>query len=173
MNNQRSFFLNVDWVTVLIYLSLCVIGWFNIHAAVFDENHPSILDMDTEYGKQFIFIVSALVIGTVILLLESRFLSALAPVFYIVTVLLLILVLVAGHNVGGNQAWIDMGGGFRLQPSEFAKFATCLLLARYLSATNVKVTDPKSFLIAGGIILLPMMLIKLQPDDGSTLVFCS
>jgi rod shape determining protein RodA len=88
-------------------------------------------------------------------------------------VLLLILVLVAGHNVGGNQAWIDMGGGFRLQPSEFAKFATCLLLARYLSATNVKVTDPMSFLIAGGIILLPMMLIKLQPDDGSTLVFCS
>ncbi len=173
MNNQRSFFFNVDWITVLIYLALCVIGWFNIHAAVFDENHPNILDMDTEYGKQFIFIVSALVIGTVILLLESRFLSALAPVFYIVTVLLLLLVLVAGHNVGGNQAWIDMGGGFRLQPSEFAKFATCLLLARYLSATNVKVTEPKSFLIAGGIILLPMMLIKLQPDDGSTLVFCS
>jgi rod shape determining protein RodA len=80
---------------------------------------------------------------------------------------------VAGRNVGGNQAWIDMGGGFRLQPSEFAKFATCLLLARYLSATNVKVTDPKSFLIAGGIIFLPMMLIKMQPDDGSTLVFCS
>ncbi|MES2268814.1 MAG: rod shape-determining protein RodA [Bacteroidota bacterium] len=173
MNNQRSFFLNVDWLTVLLYLALCTIGWFNIHAAVYDENHQSIFDMDTEYGKQFIFIVSALVIGIVILLLESRFLSALAPFIYIVTVLLLLLVLVAGHNVGGNQAWIDMGGGFRLQPSEFAKFATCLLLARYLSATNVKVTDTKSFLIAGGIILLPMMLIKMQPDDGSTLVFCS
>lgn len=173
MNNQRSFFFNVDWLTVLLYLALCTIGWFNIHAAVYDENHPSIVDMGTEYGKQFIYIISALVIGLVILLLESRFLSALAPVFYIVTVLLLMVVLVAGHNVGGNQAWIDMGGGFRLQPSEFAKFSTCLLLARYLSATNVKVTDPKSFLIAGGIILLPMMLIKLQPDDGSTLVFCS
>lgn len=172
-NQQRSFFFNVDWITVLIYLALCTIGWFNIHAAVFDENHPNILDIDTEYGKQFIFIASALVIGTIILLLESRFLSALAPVIYVVTVLLLIVVLVAGHNVGGNQAWIDMGGGFRLQPSEFGKFATCLLLARYLSATNVKVTDPKSFLIAGGIILLPMMLIKMQPDDGSTLVFCS
>jgi rod shape determining protein RodA len=83
------------------------------------------------------------------------------------------LVLVVGRNVGGNQAWINIGGGFRLQPSEFAKFATCLLLARYLSATNVKVTDPKSFFIAGGIILLPMLLIKMQPDDGSTLVFCS
>jgi rod shape determining protein RodA len=83
MNNQRSFFFNVDWITVLIYLALCVIGWFNIHAAVFDENHRSILDLDTEYGKQFIFIVSALVIGTVILLLESRFLSALAPTRFI------------------------------------------------------------------------------------------
>ncbi|MFA6087085.1 rod shape-determining protein RodA [Mucilaginibacter sp.] len=173
MNNQRSFFFNVDWITVLLYLCLCVIGWFNIHAAVFDENHPSIIDFDTNYGKQFIYILSAMVIGTVILLLESRFLSALAPAFYVVTVLLLILVLVVGRNVGGNQAWISIGGGFRLQPSEFAKFATCLLLARYLSATNVKVTDPKSFFIAGGIILLPMLLIKMQPDDGSTLVFCS
>lgn len=173
MNNQRSFFFNVDWITVLLYLCLCTIGWFNIHAAVFDENHPSIIDLDTNYGKQFIYILSAIVIGTVILLLESRFLSALAPAFYIVTVLLLVIVLVIGRNVGGNQAWISIGGGFRLQPSEFAKFATCLLLARYLSATNVKVTDPKSFFIAGGIILLPMLLIKMQPDDGSTLVFCS
>jgi rod shape determining protein RodA len=173
MNNQRSFFFNVDWITVLIYLALCIIGWFNIHAAVYDENHPSIVDFDTNYGKQFIYILSAMVIGTVILLLESRFLSALAPAFYVVTVLLLIVVLVVGRNVGGNQAWINIGGGFRLQPSEFAKFATCLLLARYLSATNVKITDPKSFFIAGGIILLPMLLIKMQPDDGSTLVFCS
>ncbi|MEO7214885.1 rod shape-determining protein RodA [Mucilaginibacter sp.] len=172
-NQQRSFFLNVDWLTVFLFLSLCVIGWFNIHAAVFDENNPSIIDTDTRYGKQFIYIIVAIVLGIIILLLESRFISALAPAFYVATVLLLLLVLLVGHNVGGNQAWIDMGGGFRLQPSEFAKFATCLLLARYLSATNVKVTDPKSFLIAGAIILLPMVLIKLQPDDGSTLVFCS
>lgn len=172
-NQQRSFFLNVDWLTVLLYLCLCVIGWFNIHAAVYDENNPSIVDLDTEYGKQFVFILTALVLATVILLLESRFLSALAPAGYIITVALLMLVLVIGKNVGGNQAWINIGGGFRLQPSEFAKFATCLLLARYLSGTNVKVTDAKSFLIAGGIILLPMLLIKMQPDDGSTLVFCS
>jgi rod shape determining protein RodA len=106
-------------------------------------------------------------------LLESRFLNALAPAFYVITILLLMLVLVIGKNVGGNQAWINMGG-FRLQPSEFAKYTTCLLLlARYLSGTNIKVTEIKSFLIAGGIILLPMLLIKMQPDDGSTLVFCS
>jgi rod shape determining protein RodA len=172
MNNQRSFFYNVDWVIVFIYLALCTIGWFNIHAAVYDETHPSIIDFATNYGKQFIWIVTAIVLGGIVLLLDSRFFSALTPVFYSVTIVLLILVLVVGRNVGGNQAWIAIGS-FRLQPSEFAKYSTCLLLARYLSGVNVKVTELKSFLIASLIIIVPMLLIKMQPDDGSTLVFCS
>ncbi|HEY0244072.1 MAG TPA: rod shape-determining protein RodA [Mucilaginibacter sp.] len=172
-NPQRSFFFNVDWLTVLIFLALCTIGLLNIHSAVYDVRHPDIFDLDTNYGKQFIFIISALVIGIVILLLESRFLSALAPAFYGITILLLLLVLIIGRNVGGNQAWIPLGGGFRLQPSEFAKFATCLLLARYLSGANVRVTELKSFLISAAIIGFPMLLIMLQPDVGSTLVFIS
>jgi len=171
-NNQRSFFFNVDWVTVLIYLALCTIGWFNIHAAVYDETHPNIMDPATQYGKQFIWIMGGIVLGGVVLLLDSRFFSALTPIFYSVTLVLLILVLVVGRNVGGNQAWIALGS-FRLQPSEFAKYSTCLLLARYLSSVNVKVTELKSLLIALMIIFVPMIMIKMQPDDGSTLVFCS
>jgi rod shape determining protein RodA len=173
MNNQRSFFFNVDWLMVFIYLALCTIGILSIHSAVYDPRHPAIVDMDTNYGKQFIFVIIAIIIGIFILLLESRFLSALAPAIYIVTTLLLLLVLVIGRNVGGNQAWISLPGGFRLQPSEFAKFATCLLLARYLSGVNIKVTELKSFSIAAGIIFFPMVLILLQPDAGSTLVFSS
>jgi len=173
MNNQRNFFLNVDWVIVIIYLALCTIGWFNIHAAVFDERHPDLLDFETNYGKQFLFILIAMAVAIVILLLESRFITALSPAFYGITVLLLMLVLVVGRNVGGNQAWISLGGGFRLQPSEFAKFTTCLLLARYLSGPNIRITELRSFLIAGAIIGLPMFLIMLQPDMGSTLVFMS
>ncbi|RYD94599.1 MAG: rod shape-determining protein RodA [Sphingobacteriales bacterium] len=173
MNKERGLFLNIDWLTVLIYLALCTIGYFNIRAAIFDEVHPGYFDLATNYGKQFIFILVSLVLATVLLLLDYRFYSALAPPFYIITVLLLILVLVIGRNVGGNQAWIPLGGGFRLQPSEFAKFTTCLLLAKYLSGTNVKITDKESFMISAGIILLPMVLIMLQPDTGSTLVFCS
>lgn len=172
MNNQRSFFFNVDWLTVLLYLALCTIGWFNIHAAIFDEAHPSFIDLDTNYGKQFIFIMSSIVLAIVILLLDSRFFTGLAPVAYTVTVLLLFVVLIVGRNVGGNQAWIPLGS-FRLQPSEFAKFSTCLLLARYLSGVNIRITEFKSFAMAAGIIALPMMLIMLQPDTGSTLVFCS
>ncbi|WP_295649059.1 rod shape-determining protein RodA [uncultured Mucilaginibacter sp.] len=170
--NQRSFFYNVDWITVFIYLALCTIGWFNIHSAVFDETHPGIFGMKTDYEKQFIWILTAIVLATIILLLDSRFFNALAPVFYGITIFLLVLVLAVGRNVGGNQAWISIGT-FRLQPSEFAKYATCLLLARYLSGVNIKITEAKSFFIAAAIILVPMLLIKLQPDDGSTLVFCS
>jgi rod shape determining protein RodA len=172
-NQQRSFFFNVDWLMVLIYLALCAIGVLSIHSAVFDPKNPSFIDLDTNYGKQFIFVIIAIVLGIFILLLESRFLSALAPAIYTITTLLLLLVLVIGRNVGGNQAWISLPGGFRLQPSEFAKFATCLLLARYLSGANVKVSEPKSFAIAAGIIFFPMILILLQPDAGSTLVFSS
>jgi len=176
MNNnqpQRSFFFNVDWLMVFIYLALAFIGVLNIHSAMYDEKHPGFLDVNTDYGKQVIFICIGGFLGIFILLLESRFFNALAPVFYGITILLLVAVLVVGRNVGGNQAWIPLPGGFRLQPSEFAKLTTCLLLARYLSGTNIKVTDTKSFLIAAAIIGVPMFLIMRQPDAGSTLVFTS
>jgi len=172
MNNpQRSLFFNVDWITVFIYVCLCTIGWFNIHSAAFDPRHPDVFSTDTDYGKQMIYLCVAVTVAIVILLLESRLIIAMAVPFYVVTSLLLMLVLVIGRNVGGNQAWISLGGGFRLQPSEFAKFSTCLLLARYLSGTNIKVTEFKSFLTAAAIIIFPMFLIMMQPDAGSTLVF--
>ncbi len=172
-NNQRSsnFFFNVDWVLVFLYMALCTIGWLNIHSAAYDARHPGVLDIATDYGKQFIFIIVGVVLAIVILLLESRFITALAPAMYVITSLLLMVVLVVGHKIGGNQAWISLGGGFRLQPSEFAKFSTCLLLARYLSGTNIKITETKSFFTALGTIGFPMLLIMLQPDTGSTLVF--
>jgi rod shape determining protein RodA len=173
MNNQRSFFFNVDWVTVFIYLALCTIGWFNIHSAVLDPKYHGILDFKTDYSKQFWYIIAALVVAIIVLLLESRFITALAPAFYGVSILLLMVVLVIGRNVGGNQAWLSLGGGVRLQPSEFAKFTTCLLLARYLSSVNVRVTELRSFSVALAIIGVPMVLILLQPDMGSTLVFYS
>jgi rod shape determining protein RodA len=173
MNNQRSFFFNVDWVTVFIYLALCTIGWFNIRAAVFDAGHPGIIDFKTDYSKQFWYIVVAISVAIVILLLESRFITALSPAFYGITMLLLMLVLVVGRDVGGNRAWISLGGGVRLQPAEFAKFTTCLLLARYLSGPNIRVSELRSLLIAAAIIGFPMFLILLQPDMGSTLVFYS
>lgn len=172
MNNQRGLFFNVDWFVILTYLILCIIGWFNIHAAVYDPSNPSIIDLDTNYGKQLIFIISAIIIGFVILLLDSKFFSTFSPIFYGVSILLLILVLIIGRNVGGNQAWIPIGS-FRLQPSEFAKFSTCLLLAKYLSSGTIKVQDLRTQIISAVIILFPTALILLQPDAGSALTFTS
>jgi rod shape determining protein RodA len=172
MNNQRSLFFNVDWFVILTYIGLCMIGWFNIHAAVYDPLNPTILDLDTNYGKQLIFIISAIIIGFAILLLDSKFFTTFSPIFYVITIILLILVLIIGRNVGGNQAWIPIGS-FRLQPSEFAKFATCLLLARYLSSGTIKVQEIRTQLVAALIILLPTVLILLQPDAGSALTFSS
>lgn len=172
MNNQRSLFNSVDWQIILVYVTLCIIGWFNIHAAVYDPSNPSFMDLDTNYGKQFFFIISAFIIAFVILLLDSRLLNTFSPIFYGITILLLILVLIIGRNVGGNQAWIPIGS-FRLQPSEFAKFATCLILAKYLSTGTTKVQEIKSQLIAASIILIPTALILLQPDAGSALTFSS
>lgn len=172
MNNQRSLFFNVDWFIISTYLALCIIGWFNIHAAVYDPMNPSIIDLDTNYGKQLIFIISAFSIGFAILLFDNKFFNTFSPVFYGITILLLILVLIIGRNVGGNQAWIPIGS-FRLQPSEFAKFATCLLLARYLSSATIKVQDFRTQITAAFIILLPTVLILLQPDAGSALTFSS
>lgn len=173
MQQQNSrFFFNVDWVTILIYMALCTIGFFNIFSVQYDPDKSEAFNFGAEYGKQLIFIISALVLGLSILLFDAKFFSVFAPVVYGVTIVLLLVVLVVGRNVGGNQAWIPIGS-FRLQPSEFAKFGTALLLARYISSFNIKLNTLKTILICAAIIILPMALIMLQPDAGSMLVFLS
>jgi rod shape determining protein RodA len=168
----RNIFFNVDRVTLFIFMALCIIGWINIYAAVYDPEQTNAFNLSSNYGKQFIFIVSAMLLGTLILLLDVKLFSTFSPLFYFITLLLLVAVLVVGRNVGGNQAWIPIGS-FRLQPSEFAKFATCLLLAQYLSTANVKTQSWYSWGIAALIIGIPVILIMLQPDTGSALTFIS
>ena len=173
MQQQNSrFFFNVDWVTILIYMALCTIGFFNIFSVRYDPDKSEAFNFGAEYGKQLIFIISGLVLGLSILLFDAKFFSVFAPIVYGVTIVLLIAVLVVGRNVGGNQAWIPIGS-FRLQPSEFAKFGTALLLARYISSFNIKLNTLKPILICAAIIVAPMALIMLQPDAGSMLVFLS
>lgn len=173
MQQQNSrFFFNVDWITILIYMALCAIGFINIFSVRFDPDTSTAFNFSDEYGKQLIFVISALVLGLSILLLDAKFFSVFAPIVYGITILLLVAVLVVGRNVGGNQAWIPIGS-FRLQPSEFAKFGTALLLARYISSFNIKLNTLKPIVICAAIIILPMALIMLQPDAGSMLVFLS
>jgi len=169
---SNRFFFNVDWITILIYMALCAIGFLNIFSVKFNPDKSEAFSFATEYGKQLIFILTGIVLGLSILLFDAKFFSVFAPVIYGVTIFLLLVVLVVGRNVGGNQAWIPIGS-FRLQPSEFAKFGTALLLARYISSFNIKLNSLKPILICAAIIILPMALIMLQPDAGSMLVFLS
>ena len=173
MINQQGnrFFFNVDWISILIFIALCAVGFVNIYASVFNASESSAFSFTSSYGKQLIYIIAALIIGFAILLFDAKFFSVFSPIIYGVTALLLIAVLVIGTKVAGNQAWISIGGGFRLQPSEFAKFGTALLLARYISSYNPKFRDVKSIFFAGVIIGFPLLLILLQPDTGSALVF--
>ncbi|RZL48080.1 MAG: rod shape-determining protein RodA [Pedobacter sp.] len=169
---SNRFFFNVDWITILIYVALCVIGFLNIYATEYNPDISTAFSYSASYGKQLIFIGTGLILGFSILLFDAKFFSVFAPIIYGVTMVLLMVVLVVGQSVGGNQAWISIGS-FKLQPSEFAKFGTALLLARYISSFNVKLNTLKPILISGAIIVLPMLLIMLQPDAGSTLVFLS
>lgn len=172
MTTQQGsrFFFNVDWITILIYMALCTIGFVNIYASIYNPDNSTLFNFGSNYGKQLIFIITALIVGFSILLLDAKFFSVFSPIIYGITMLLLMVVLVVGRKVAGNQAWIPLGS-FRLQPSELAKFGTALLVARYVGNFNPKFRDIKSIFFAGLIICFPLLLIMLQPDTGSALVF--
>jgi len=173
MSTQQGsrFFFNVDWITILLYVALCAIGFTNIYASIYNPESADIFNFGSNYGKQLIYIITGLLLGFSILLLDAKFFSVFSPIVYGITMLLLMAVLVVGRNVGGNQAWISLPGGFRLQPSEMAKFGTALLVARYVGNFNPKFRDIKSIFFVALIIGFPLLLIMLQPDTGSALVF--
>lgn len=172
MRNKQGIFERIDWTTVSLYLLLVLIGWLNIYAAIYNEEHQSIFDLSQRYGKQLLWIGMALVLGIVILLIDFRFYNSFGYVIYILTILTLLAVLIFGVEVNGSKSWFSIGG-IAIQPSEFAKFATGLALAKYLSGMNVKIQNLKTKLIVGLIIFLPAVLIMFQPDTGSTLVYFS
>jgi rod shape determining protein RodA len=160
----------LDWFTVILYLALILIGWVNIYAAVYNEEHQSILDMGQRYGKQLIWMIAAIIIAVMVLSVDGKFYVIFAYHFYLFTILLLILVLIIGREVNGARAWFEFGN-VALQPAELGKFATNLAIARYISQFDFKMHSLKTIISLGFIILLPAGLIILQNDTGSALVF--
>src|SRR5688500_16895785 len=123
MRKQHSIFQNIDWVLVSIYLLLVLIGWVNIYAAVYNDEQPSILDISQNYGRQLIWIISSIVLVVLILVIDGKFFETFAYPIYLVILLVLVSVLIFGREVAGSKSWFEIGA-FRLQPAEFAKFAT-------------------------------------------------
>ncbi|MDE5421062.1 rod shape-determining protein RodA [Ancylomarina sp. DW003] len=170
MNRKVNLIKNLDWITIMLYAILVFLGWINIYAAVYNEDHQSIFDATQRYGKQLIWIGAAFFIAIIVLTIESKFYSAFAYPTLILMVLLLLAVLVFGVKVNGARSWFQFGS-IRFQPAEFAKFATNLAIARYLSQYNFKIHRIKSLFITGLILFTPAVLILLQNDTGSALVY--
>lgn len=169
---ERGTFGRIDRWTVILYASLVFLGWINIYAAVYNEAHSNIFDTTQQYGKQLIWIVTSIVIIFAILMSDARLYENIAYPVYGATIILLILVLIIGKEVAGNQSWIQIGS-FSLQPSEFAKFGTALAMARYMSTLNVDIKRVRHRLWPLLFMALPFLLIIAQPDVGSAIVFAS
>lgn len=170
MPKRNSLWANIDWITVSIYFTLVILGWLNIYASVFNQDHQSIFDVSQRYGKQLIWIGAALFIGFVILIIESNFYVFFSYIIYGILIFLLILVLLIGDTINGSKSWFAIGS-FGLQPSEFCKFATALALARFMNTHGFKLQKTRSIFIVSTIVLLPAFFILIQNDTGSALVY--
>jgi len=170
MRETKHIFEHIDRPTVVIYLILVIAGWLNIYAAVYNDEHSFILDFSQKYGKQMIWILCAFVLAIIILAIDGKFFSAFSYPIYALFILSLIMVMFVGVEVNASHSWFQVGE-FRIQPAEFAKFATSLALASYLSQVNIKIENLKTKLIVALIILLPVGIILLQNDTGSALVY--
>jgi rod shape determining protein RodA len=167
---DQSVSSNIDWISVLIYSLLVIIGWMHIYSADITPDSDYIFDISQNYGKQLIFIGCTVVLIIVILTIEAKFYERFSSVIYGVSLLLLMGLFVAGKTIAGQKCWYAIGS-FTLQPSEFAKAATALALAKYLSDSQINLKNFNHQVIGLLIIFIPVGLIILQPDAGSALIF--
>ena len=172
MNRQSELLKNIDWLSIFMYTLLVFMGWLNIYAAVYNDNHSSIFDISQKYGKQIIWIGASFGLGFIIMLTDSKFFTAFSFIIYGLMIALLAAVLVFGKEVNGARSWFEIGS-IRLQPAEFAKFATCLAVANVMSRHGFKMMRFSSLLTIGILLALPALLIIKQNDTGSALVYSS
>lgn len=172
MKEEKGVLHNIDKPLLFIYLALVLTGWVNIYAAVYNEQHSSIFDLSQAYGRQVIWIVTAFALGLMVMLTDVKFFSAFSYIIYGITLVLLVAVLLLGKEISGSKSWFQIGN-FALQPAEFAKFATTLAIARFLSALDFDFRKLKSKLIPLVLIFIPALLILLQNDTGSAIVYLS
>ncbi len=161
---------NIDWTTVILYLILVVFGWLNIFAVSYNEQFHSIFDLNRNYGDQLIWILASFVLIILLFAVDHRFFYYLAYPVYAVAIVMLLAVLLFGTEVNNARSWFRIFG-INFQPSEFAKLATALALARFLSSYNIKIWYWKSMLTLCCMIGIPALLIFIQPDWGTALVF--
>jgi len=161
-----------DWLTIFLFLALVGIGWINIYSASLSDSASGAFDFDQIYTKQLIWIVLSVLLIVFILAIESKFYERFASIIYIVSLISLLGLFVFGKTISGATSWYDFGG-FSIQPSEFAKAATALALAKYVSDIQTNMQELKHQIAAFLIIFLPAVFIVPQPDPGSALIYAA
>jgi len=172
MNLSRNRGFKVDWITIILFMLLVGFGWINIFSASLSGEVTSYFDFSQPYGKQLVFIMFSLALIILVFSLEAKFYERFASIIYLVSILSLIGLFIFGKTVSGATSWYAIGG-ITIQPSEFAKVATVLAVAKYISDIQTNIKTIKDQLKTVLIISIPALLILLQNDAGSTIVYAS
>ena len=170
MRAAKNIFANIDKISIGLYALLMLFGWINIYASQYNDDSKMVIDFSSRYGKQLFFICISSFVAFLILIIDWKFFYSLSYIFYVAIILLLIGVLFKGGITGGATSWFEFGS-FKFQPSEFAKFTTALVLAKYYNNLNTKRKSLREKLNTYAIIILPFLLIILQNDLGTALVY--
>ena len=165
-------YVRFDWLIIIMYIALVSMGWINIYSASLSDAAKGFFDFDQIYGKQMIWIGLSVIIIIFVLAIESKFYERFASVIYIISLISLVGLFVLGKTIAGSTSWYDFGG-VSIQPSEFVKATTALALAKYVSDIQTNMKDLKNQIGALIIITLPAVLIILQPDPGSALIYAA
>jgi rod shape determining protein RodA len=170
MRKAKNIFDNIDGLSVLLYSILVLFGIINIYASQYNDDSTFMLDLSSRYGKQILFSGISFLVGFIILIVDWKFFYSMTYIFYSLIILLLIGVLFQGAITGGASSWFELGS-FKFQPSEFAKFCTALALAKYYNNIHSKKISLRDRLKVYTIIIIPFLLIILQNDLGTAIVF--
>ena len=160
----------VDWLTIILYVVLVVAGWFSICGASYEFDNVGLFDPSGRPGSQLMWMGLSVGLIFVLLMLESEFFDVFAYLIYAGFIVLLIATIFLAPNIKGSHSWLVLGP-VRLQPAEFAKFATALAVAKLMNTYGFKLTVPKNFIAVLSLIFLPMICILLQQETGSALVY--
>ena len=171
-NKNKGVFRSLDWWTVIIYVALLSFGWISVCGASYDYGDTDIFALSTRSGMQIVWIGTSLLLGMVLLLMDDRFYETFAYVLFALMLMLLFATIFNPHSIKGSRSWLVLGP-LRVQPAEFAKFATALALAKFMSRYGYDIHQWKDFLFTLAIILTPMLFIVLQRETGSALVYLS